>query len=152
MGSYSQDGKAQTKGGGRNGKRVTSTVTEDQHGMTASSTSATETREVSQPLDTPGKNSVLSEPTRTLQSKQSNKPLRRKSNRNTTQLAQSKQLSSPKMNNNCHSNPDRKYYMPPDGAKTYYINNNNNNNLFTIQCTLIEHVDLSQVALILTLT
>ena len=86
MGSYSQDGKAQMKGSGRNGKWVTSTVTEDQHRMTAS-TSATETREVSQPPHTPGKNSVLSEPTRTLQSKQLNNPLRRKSNCNTTQLA-----------------------------------------------------------------
>ena len=120
-GNYSQDGKAQTKGSGRNGKQATSTVTEDQHRMTAS-TAATETREVSQPPHTPGKHSVLSEPTRTLQSRQLNNPLRRKSNRNTTQLAQSKQLSGPKMNNNCHSNPDRKYYMPTDGAKTYYIN------------------------------
>ena len=109
------------KGGGRNGKRATSTVTEDQHGMTASCTSATETREVSQPLRTPGKNSVLSEPTSTLQSRQLDGPLRRKSNRNTTQLAQSKQLSGPEMSNNCHSNPDRKYYKPTNGAKTYYI-------------------------------
>ena len=90
--------------------------------MTASSTSATETREVSQPPRTPGKNSVLSEPTSTLQSRQLDGPLRSKSNHNTTQLAQSKQLSGPEMSNKCHSNPDRKYYKPTDGAKTYYIN------------------------------
>ena len=55
-----------------------STVTEDQHGMTEEA-SATETREVSQPSRTPGNNSVLSEPTRTLESKQLDGPLRSQS-------------------------------------------------------------------------
>ena len=101
--------------------RATSTITEDQHGMTASA-SATETREVSQPLRTPGKNLVLSEPTSTLQSKQLDNPLRSKSNRNSSQLAQSKQLSGPERSNKCHSNPDRRYYKPSGDTKTYFVN------------------------------
>ena len=118
-GSYSQDGKTQMRTAGTKGKRATST--KEQHGMT-DSLPATETREVSQPLCTPGKNSVLSEPTRTLQSNQLDSPLRSTSSSNTSQLTQSKQLSGPKSSNKCHSIPDRRYYKPSTDTKTYYIN------------------------------
>ena len=79
MGNYSQDGKTEQRSGKRNGKQARKTTVRDQHGMTER-TPATETREVSQPLHTPGKNSVLSEPTSTVKSRQLDGPLRSKSN------------------------------------------------------------------------
>ena len=85
-------------------------------------TPATETREVSQPLRTPGKNSVLSEPSGTLKREQLDGPLRSKSKSTKRQLTQSKQLSSPLRTKNAHSNPDRRYYQPSDDTKTYFVN------------------------------
>ena len=64
-GNYSQDGKTKQRSGKWNGKQARRTTVNDQHGMTER-TPATETREVSQPLRTPGKNLVLSEPTSTV--------------------------------------------------------------------------------------
>ena len=96
-------------------------MTEDQHGMTAR-TPATETREVSQPLHTPGKNSVLSEPMRTLESKQLDGPLRSQSNSTKRQLNQSKQLSCPERSPKEQVDPDRRYYKPSNDTKTYFVN------------------------------
>ena len=104
-----------------------STVTEDQNGMTPR-TEATETREVSQPSNTPPRNSVLSEPMqmgmsnkqlkRLKQSKQLDNPLRRSN----SQLTQSKQLSGPERSSKGSSDPDRKYYKPSTDTKTYFVN------------------------------
>ena len=121
MGNYSSNGKPSADSDVRNGKRSkTSTIT-DQHRMTPR-TPDTANREVSQPICTPGKNSVLSEPTHTLQSRQLDGPLRSKSNRNMSQLNQSKQLSGPERSSKCHSNPDRRYYVPSPDTKTYFMN------------------------------
>ena len=80
MGNYRRNGKTEQRSSVGGGKRDSAaTVTEDQHGMT-STTPATETREVSQPSRTPGKNSVLSEPMHTLEREQLDGPLRSKSN------------------------------------------------------------------------
>ena len=97
------------------------TVTEDQHGMTPTDPD-TETREVSQPSHTPGKNSVLSEPMRTHEREQLDGPLRSKSNSTKRQSTQLKQLSSPLRTKNAHSNPDRRYYQPSDDTKTDFVN------------------------------
>ena len=85
-------------------------------------TPATETREVSQPLRTPGKNSVLSEPTSTVKNRQLNNPLRSKSNSTKWQSDQLKQLSGPERSSNGQLNPDRKYYKPSTDTKTYFVN------------------------------
>ena len=85
-------------------------------------TPATETREVSQPSCTPSKNSVLSEPMRTLESKQSDGPLSSQSNSTKRQLTQSKQLSGPERSPKAQLNPDRRYYKPSNGTKTYFVN------------------------------
>ena len=85
-------------------------------------TPATETREVSQPMRTPGKNSVLSAPSGTVKRNQLDGPLRNKSKSTKRQLTQSKQLSSPLRTSNAHSNPDRRYYQPSDDTKTYFVN------------------------------
>ena len=59
-GTYRRNGKTEQRSSGRGGKQgKTSAVTEDQHGITPR-TPDTQTREVSQPSRTPGKNSVLS--------------------------------------------------------------------------------------------
>ena len=121
-GSYRRNGKTERRPSNCDGKQdCLSTVTEDQHGMTER-TPATETREVSQPLRTPGKNSVLSEPSGTVKREQLDGPLRSKSKSTKWQLTQSKQLSSPLRTKNAHSNPDRRYYQPSDDTKTYFVN------------------------------
>ena len=80
----------------------------------------TQTRKVSQPSHTPGKNSVLSEPSGTVKREQLDGPLRSKSKSN--KRTQSKQLSSPLRSANAHSNPDRRYYQPSNDTKTYFVN------------------------------
>ena len=79
----------------------------------------TQTREVSQPSRTPGKNSVLSAPSGTVKREQLDGPLRSKSKSN---KRKSKQLSSPLRSANAHSNPDRRYYQPSEDTKTYFVN------------------------------
>ena len=119
MGTYSKNGKTEQRSSNRSGKQgKTSTITEDQHGMTEEA-SATETREVSQPSHTPGNNLVLSEPTRTLESKQLDGPLRSQSK---STKRNSKHLSGPKRSTNAQSNPDRRYYEPSNDTKTYFVN------------------------------
>ena len=117
-GSYSQDGKTERPDEELNGKPDrSSTASEDQHGMTPTPL-ATDTREVAQPSRTKSKNSVLSEPIRTLESKQLDGPLR-KSNSKSKTKAQSNQLNNPLRSQN---NTDRPYYKPSNDTKTYYIN------------------------------
>ena len=104
MGTYSKNGKTEQRSGHRSGKQgKTSTVTEDQHGMTQEA-SATETREVSHPSRTPGNNSVLSGPTRTLESKQLDGPLRSQSK---STKCNSKKISGPLRSPKAQSEPDR---------------------------------------------
>ena len=121
MGNYSQDGKTEQRSGKRNGKQARRTTVNDQHRMTER-TPATETREVSQPLRTPGKNSVPSEPTSTVKNRQLNNPLRSKSNSTKWQSDQLKQLSGPERSSNGQLNPDRRYYKPSTDTKTYFVN------------------------------
>ena len=122
MGTYSKNGKTERRSSERDGKQgKMSTVTEDQTGMTQGAP-ATKTREVSHPSRTPGKNSVLSGPMRTLEREQLDGPLRSQSKSTKWQLKQSKQLSGPKRSPSAHSNPDRRYYKPSDGTKTYFVN------------------------------
>ena len=118
-GTYSQNGKTEQRSSNRSGKHgKTSTVTEDQHGMTQE-TSATETREVSHPSHKQGNNLVPSEP---LKSKTLDGPLRSQSKSNSNGLSKSKKLSGPKSNSNAQSNPNRRYYKPSDDTKTYFVN------------------------------
>ena len=77
-------------------------------------TPATETTDLSQPLRTPGQNSVLTEPSGTVQREQLDGPLRSKSKSTKHQLTQSKQLSSPLRTTIADSNPDRRYFQPCD--------------------------------------
>ena len=120
MGKYGQ----QTDSGEQDGTEgVTSTITEGQHWMTQR-TPDTAAREVSQPSHTKtnSKISVLSEPKHTVESKQLDGPLRSKSNHHTSQLNQSKQLSSPERSSKSSSNPDRRYYKPSTDTKIYFVN------------------------------
>ena len=81
-GTYSKNGKTESSVDVRSGKQGrSSTVTEDQHGMTDGNL-ATGTREVSQPPRTPGNYSVPSGPTGIAQREQLDGPLRSKSKSN----------------------------------------------------------------------
>ena len=80
--------------------------------------SATETREVSHPSRTPGNNSVLSGPTRTLEREQLDGPL----SQSKSTKRNSKKISGPLRSSQAQSNPDRRYYEPSDGTKTYFVN------------------------------
>ena len=112
-GNYGRDGKTEQRSGKWNGKQARRTTVNDQHGMTER-TPAMETREVSQPPRTPGKNSILSEPSRIIKDSKSHSTKR--------QLAQSKQLSGPERSSNAQLNPDRRYYKPSTDTKTYFVN------------------------------
>ena len=91
-------------------------------------TPRTPSHRVSQPSRTPGKNLVLSEPMRTLKSKQLDGPLRSQSKSTTSkpkqlkQLKQSKRLSGPERSSKEPSDLDRRYYKPSDDTKTYFVN------------------------------
>ena len=79
---HRRNGKTEQRSSSQDGKQgKTSTVTEDQNGMTQGPP-ATKTREVSHPSHTPGKNPVPSGPKRTLEREQLDNPLSSKSNSN----------------------------------------------------------------------
>ena len=121
-GTYSHNGKTECRPEARSGKQgKTSTVTEDQHRMT-NGKPATEAREVSQPLHTPGRNSVLSAPSNTYEREQLDGPIRSKSKHTKGQLNQSKQSSGPERSSQGKVNPDRCYYKPSTDTKTYFVN------------------------------